>query len=329
MLSPPRTRATRTRWVPGRKAASATLPADGAVGRRRPRAVKTAARPPSTTSSVARRSTIRGPCGLRIRRVVLRQARDRVRRPHPITFRDRRQGRSPGPAATRGTALGRRQQAVARPSPRRRGSRCGRRTRSACPSAVPVQRGDRTLRAARVSSGRRRPARARRARSLASRRRSARTATSSPRGTRPSSRFFPSASTTQTPSAAATSSRPPSGQREQRGLGALDPDGLADAIDDCLPRRAGDGEPDARRHRAARDATKRRRGAARNAARARRYAASTTRVRALPRDVRARHDDTFERVSHSRSRIASSPRRSRELTVPRGRSSARAISPGV
>ena len=106
-------------------------------------------------------------------------------------------------------------------------------------------------------------------------------------------------------------------QREERRLGVLDADRLAHLLEDGVARR--------------RERSPRRRP------RQPRRAPATSRLARAPRRgrallVRAPHDlpGALLGVAHaSSSFIRSRPRRRRELTVPRGRSSSSAISPGV
>ena len=171
------------------------------------------------------------------------------------------------------------------------------------------------------------------------RRRRARAATTRPRGTSPSSRFEPSGcDDPRAARAESTSRRPCAGSEKSAGCGdCLDcsrrwrrarlpitarPGGeSAAAISDHGARRAAIGRQRPRRPRRQRARAPRSR---RGRPPARRRASSS------PGTTTAPSERLERRVTPSSSLPSrSSPRRSRELTVPRGRSSSSAISPGV
>ena len=186
---------------------------------------------------------------------------------------------------------------------------------------VPPQRGRRIPVARATSAPSRRASRAAGC-SPASRRRSGRRATTTPRGTVPAAASEPSCSTTHAPESA-DHEQPTRSREEERRRALLDTDDLADLVQDRAAGRAEQpcehDERRGRRERLPRTAA-RLRLALRERRRDDRPCACARRARSGARSAQA--------LSHSDSR-ASSPRRRRELTVPRGTPRSSAISPGV
>ena len=209
------------------------------------------------------------------------------------------------------------------PSPPTTRNAPGRNTRSACRSSCrPSAAGARSV--ARATSAPSRRASGRRASF-------ARVATTKrPKGDHdasrygPSSRFEPSCSTTHAPESADHEQPTRSREGEERRRALLDTDDLADLVQDRAAGRAEQPcEHDERRGR--RERLPRTAARLRLALRERRR---DDRPRARARAVLVRELDPPKR-SLTATRGASSPRRRRELTVPRGTPRSSAISPGV
>ena len=197
--------------------------------------------------------------------------------------------------------------------------------RSACRSSCRPSAGS-GRRAGRATSARLPPGSARRARSAATRRRSGRTATRTLRGSCRAAASSRPRSTTQAPAVRGHEQPARGRQREERRLRLLDADDLADLVEHGAAGRAQEAGDDDERQRDRRDRLPRAAGGvgSRSANALRTTAHERSRASCSPGSRSAR-SSFLTPCSFSES----SPRRRRELTVPRGRPSSSAISPGV